>query len=157
LLLLRRYDEAIAQCHNALRKSPNNPQAHAILWEVFHSKRQDDEALEEAKAFYAALELTPIVETMSSGYETGGYPGAMHAAAEILSAISQQVYISPYFIGIPYAAAGETEKALGCLEKGFEIGDPNMPYMAEPIFVDFLGEEPRYQDLLRKMNLSLGK
>jgi TolB-like protein/Tfp pilus assembly protein PilF/predicted Ser/Thr protein kinase len=156
-LLLRRYDEAIAQCRNALRTSPNNPQAHAVLWEVFHSKRQYDEALDGAKAFYAALELTPVVEAMSSGYETGGYPGAMHAAAEILAAISQQVYIGPCFIAFPYAAAGEKEKALECLEKGFEIGDPNMPYMEEPIFADLLGDEPRYQELLRRMNLPSGK
>jgi len=157
LLYLRRYDEAIAQSRNALRTSPNNPQAHAALWIVFHLKRQYDEALDGAKAFYAALELTPVVEAMSSGYETGGYPGAMLAAAEILAAISQQVYIGPCFIAYPYAAAGETEKALEWLEKGFEIRDLNMPYMAEPIFADLLGEEPRYQDLLRKMNLPGGK
>jgi len=155
LYYLRRYDEAIAQSRNALRTSPNNPQAHAVLWLVFHLKRQYDEALDGAKAFYAALELTPVVEAMSSGYETGGYPGAMLAAAETLAAISQQVYIGPCFIAYPYAAAGETEKALEWLEKGFEIGDPNMPYMAEPIFVDLLHNEPRYQDLLRKMNLTV--
>ena len=157
LYILRRYDEAIAQSRNALRTSPNNPQAHACLWLVFHLKRQYDEALDGAKAFYAALELTPVVEAMSSGYETGGYPGAMLAAAETLAAISQQVYIGPCFIAYPYAAAGETEKALEWLEKGFEIGDPNMPYMAEPIFVDLLGDEPRYQDLLHKMNLPTSK
>jgi TolB-like protein/Tfp pilus assembly protein PilF len=157
LYFLRRYDEAIAQSRNALRTSPNNPQAHACLWLVFHLKRQYDEALDGAKAFYAALELTPVVEAMSSGYETGGYPGAMHAAAETLAAISQQVYISPCFIAYPYAAAGETEKALECLEKGFEIRDPNMAYMEEPIFVDLLNDDPRYQGLLRKMNFPVGK
>jgi tetratricopeptide (TPR) repeat protein len=153
LLFLGRYDEAIVQCRNALRTSPNNPQAHAILWEVFHLKRQYDEALDGAKAFYAALELTPVVEAMSSGYETGGYPGAMLAAAETLAAISQQVYIGPCFIAYPYAAAGETEKTLECLEKGFEIGDPNMPYLEEPIFIDLLSDDPSFQDLLRRMNL----
>jgi len=30
-----------------------------------------------------------------------------------------------------------------------------MPYMEEPIFADLLGDEPRYQALLRKMNLSV--
>jgi len=155
LLFLGRYDEAIVQSRNALRTSPNNPQANAVLWETSHLRRQYDDALEEAKAFYAALELTPVVEAMSSGYETGGYPGAMNAAAETLTAISQQVYFAPWFIAYPYAAAGETEKALECLEKAFEIGDPNMPYTGEPIFVDLLSADPRFQDLLRRMNLSV--
>jgi len=153
LYYLRRYDEAIAQSRNAIRTSPNNPQAQACLWLVFHLKRQYDEALDGAKAFYAALELTPVVEAMSSGYETGGYPEAMHAAAETLAEISQQVYIGPCFIAYPYAAAGEAEKALEWLEKGYELGDSNMPYVAEPVFVDLLGEDPHYQDLLCRMNL----
>jgi TolB-like protein/Tfp pilus assembly protein PilF len=157
LLLLRRYDEAIVQARQALRTSPNSPNAHSVLWETFQLKRQFDEAFEEAKAFYAGLELTPVVEAMSNGYETGGYLGAMHAAAEALVAISQQVYIGPWFIAYPYAAAGETEKTLQWLEKGFEIRDPNMPYIIEPIFVDLLGDEPRYQELLQKMNLPVAK
>jgi len=157
LLYLRRYDEAIDQARQSLRTSPNNPYAHGVLWEVFHLKNQYDEALEEAKAFYAALELTPVVEAISSGYETGGYPGAMQAAAETLAAISQQVYVLPSFIASPYAAAGEKAKTLEWLEKGFEIGNPNMPYIGEPIFFDLLDDDPRYQDLLRRMNLPTEK
>ena len=157
LLLLGRYDEAVAQARLALRTAPNNPQALAVLWETSHLRRRYDDALEEAKAFYAALELTPVVEAMSSGYETGGYPGAMNAAAETLAAISLQVYFSPWFIAYLYAAAGETEKTLEWLEKGVEIGDPNMPYTGEPIFVDLLSDDPHFQDLLRRMNLSAGE
>ena len=157
LLFLGRYDEAIVQSRNALRTSPNNPQALAVLWETSHLRRRYDDALEEAKAFFAALELTPVVEAMSSGYETGGYPGAMNAAAETLAAISQQVYFAPWFIAYLYAAAGETEKTLGWLKKGVEIGDPNMPYTGEPIFVDLLSDDPRFQDLLRLMNLPEGQ
>jgi TolB-like protein/Tfp pilus assembly protein PilF len=157
LVHLRRYDEGIVQSRNALRTSPNDPNAHNILWEAFHLKRQYNEAMEEAKAFYAALELTPVVEAMSSGYETDGYSGAMRAAAEILVAFSKQIYVAPMFIAYPYAYAGETEKTLEWLEKAFEIRDPNMPYMGEPIFVDLLSDDPRFQDLLQKMNLPAGK
>jgi len=153
LLYLRRYDEAIAQARRALRTSPNNINAHSVLWEVFHLKGEYDEALKEAEALYAAQELTPVVEAMSSGFEAGGYPGAMRAAADTLAAFSKQVFIGPSFIAYAYAAAGEKEKALELLEKGFQIRDPNMPYMAEPIYVDLLGDEPRFQDLLRRMNL----
>jgi hypothetical protein len=142
-----------AQARQALRTSPNNMNAHAVLWEVLHLMRKYDEALDEARAFYGALELTPVLEAMSHGYEKDGYPGAMRAAADTLAAISQQVYIGPWFIAYPYAAAGETEKTLEWLEKGFEIGDPNMPYIEEPVFVDLLSDEPRYQDLLRRMNM----
>jgi len=155
LVFLGRYDEAIVQCRNALRTSPNDPVAHNILWEALHLKRQYDEALKEVKAFYAAFDLTPVVEAMSSGYETGGYSRAMLAAADTLAAISQQVYVGPFFVAYLYAAAGETEKVLEWLEKGYEIGDPNMPYIVPDhnILQDLLSENPRFQDLLRRMNL----
>jgi hypothetical protein len=50
------------------------------------------------------------------------------------------------------------EKTIDWLEKGIEVGDPNMPYMGVmPFFVDLLGDEPRYQGLLQRMNLPAGK
>ena len=47
------------------------------------------------------------------------------------------------------------DKALNILmERGYKIGDPNMPYIIEPCF-DILRDEPRFHDLLRKMNLPM--
>jgi len=154
LLYLGRLDEAISLFRQALRTSPNDPAAHINLWELSHLKGQYDEALKEAKAFYAGVELTPVVEAMSSGYETGGYPGAMRSAGEALAAIWQQGYFAPTMIAQPYAAAGETEKAMDWVEKAYEIGDPNMPYMGgEGTTQSLLRDDPRFKDLLRRMNL----
>ncbi len=155
LVSLGKYDEAMVQARNTLKTSPNDPIGHWIYWEALHLKRQYDEALEEAKAFYGGFGLTPVVEAMSRGFEANDYAGAMLAAAEVLAAISQQTYIGPFFIAYPYAAAGETEKTLEWLEEGYEIGDPNMPYLGlgHSILHDLLSDDPRFQDLLRKMNL----
>jgi TolB-like protein/predicted Ser/Thr protein kinase len=155
LVSLGKYDEAIAQASNALKTSPNDPIGHMIYWEALHLKREYDEALEEAKAFYGGLGLTPVVDAMSIGYEANGYQGAMLATAETLAAFSQQIYIGPWFIAYPYAAAGEKEKTLEWLEKGYKIGDPNMPYLGlgHSILRDLLDDDPRFQELLRKMNL----
>jgi TolB-like protein/predicted Ser/Thr protein kinase len=155
MIFMGRYDDAVVQGRKALRTSPNDPIAHNILWEALHLKRQYDEALEEAKAFYAALELTPVVEAMSRGYESGGYRGAMRAAGETLAAIFQQgAYFAPFMIAYPYAAAGETEKALEWLAKGIEVRDQNMPYILpdHSILQEALSGDPRFQDLMRRVN-----
>jgi serine/threonine protein kinase len=155
LVSVGKYDEAIVQARNLLRTSPNDPVGHMVYWEALHLKKQYVEALEEAKAFYGGLGLTPVVDAMSSGIETNDYQGTMRAAAEVLAAISQQTFVGPWFIAYPYAAAGETEKTLEWLEKGYEIKDPNMPYLGpdHSILQDLLGDDPRFQDLLRRMNL----
>ena len=157
LVSLGQYDESIALSRKALRTSPNDPIAHSTLWEALHLERKYDEALEEAKAYYAGLDLAPAVEAMSAGFKTGGYQGAMRAAAETLVAISKQVYFGPWMIAYPYAAAGDKEKTLEWLAKGIEIGDLNMPYLGQPhsILRDLFGNDPRFLALLKKMNLPL--
>ncbi len=152
LLHIRRYDDVIVQARNALRTSPNDPVGHYILWAALHMKGMYAEALVEAKAFFAGIGLDVIAEVMAGGYEKDGYSGAMNIAAETLAEFSRTDFIMPFFISTVYAFAGEKEQALKWLERGYEIKDPNMPYMARSNF-DILRDEPRYQDLLRRMNL----
>ena len=157
LLYLGKLDEAVSLFRKALRTSPNDPAAHNNLWELSHLKTRYDEALKAARAFYDGVELTPVVEAMSSGFEAGGYAGAMRSAAEALAAIWQQSYFAPMMIAQPYGAAGEMEKALEWVEKAYEIGDPNLPYLGgEGIVQSLLRDDSRFQELLRKMKLPAG-
>ncbi len=82
---LGRSDEAIFQARSALRTWPDLPPARSILWDELHRKGELDAALQEAKALYAGMGLPQVVEAMSSGYQAGGYSGAMRAAAEALA------------------------------------------------------------------------
>jgi hypothetical protein len=56
-----------------------------------------------------------------------------------------------------YFFAGDKEKTIEWLEKGYEMKDPMMPYIGSPDLFDLLHDDPRYQDLLRRMNLPEGK
>jgi tetratricopeptide (TPR) repeat protein len=153
---LRRYDDVIELCQNALQTSPHDPVGHNGLWGSYYMKGMFEESLESAKAFFTGLDKAPIAEVMAQGYEENGYSGAMRSAAETMEAFAKQTYISPYFIAQMYAYAGDKEKTIECLDKGYEMKDPMMPYIHAFIF-DLLDEDPRYQDLLRRMNLPLGK
>jgi serine/threonine-protein kinase len=153
LLLTGRDDEALAQARHALKISPNDAPANSIRWEVLHMKGRYEEALTAAKAFFTTLGLAPIAELMEQVYKKDGYSEAMSLAGNTLAEFSRETNISPCFISYPYVYAGNKEQALVWLEKGFEIRDPNMPYILEPAIFDLLRDEPRYQDLLQKMNL----
>jgi len=149
---LRRYDDAIERLQNALRTSPNNPVAYNGLWETYYMKGMYEESLKSAKALFTGLDFAEIAEVMAQGYEEDGYSGAMTSAAETMEAFSKQAYVSPYSIAMVYALAGDKEKTIEWLERGYEMRDPMMPYISIFTF-DLLDDDPRYQDLLRRMNL----
>jgi TolB-like protein/predicted Ser/Thr protein kinase len=153
---LRRYDDIIEIYQTAIQTSPNDYVVLNGLCYAYYKKGMYEESLEYAKAFFTGLGFTEIVEAMAQGYEEDGYSGAMRSAAETMAAFAKQTYISPYIIAGMYVFAEDKDNTMEWLEKAYEMRDPNMPYVSNPYF-DFLDDDPRYQDLLRRMNLPIGK
>jgi tetratricopeptide (TPR) repeat protein len=152
-LALRRYDDVIEQCRNVLELSPEDPIGHGNLWESYHMKGMHDEALPEAAAFFTTLGLGELGDTLIERHAEVGYSKAMGFAADALAELSRDTPFPPYFIAFTYAGAGRKDQALDWLERGYEVRDPGMPYLIEPWW-DILRPDPRFQDLLRRMNLS---
>jgi len=66
--------------------------------------------------------------------------------------------ISPIDIAIRYMMVNQPDKALEWIEKGFEIHDPNMPYITSMVYCfDLLFSNPGFIDIIKKMNLPLPK
>jgi TolB-like protein/Flp pilus assembly protein TadD len=146
-----RYDEAIVQWRNLLRTSPQNPMAHGSLSYDLFRKAKYEESLAELNAYYAGDR--EMNEALTQGYAQSGYRGAMIRAADLLAARGRTTYVLPNDIAQLYAIAGEKVQALEWLEKGFEARDPNMPYLDLYPEFETLRSEPRFQALLRRMNL----
>jgi len=152
LLFSRRYDDAIAQLHKALRTNPDFLGAHEKLWTIFEQKRMYEEALAEAKKFRALRGQTEVAEALARGYAEAGYPGAMRRAAERLAARSKLTYVQPTELARLYAHAGQKDRALEWLEKAYEVRDSLLVYLQVDPDWDSLRDDPRFQDLLRRMN-----
>jgi serine/threonine protein kinase/Tfp pilus assembly protein PilF len=150
----RRYDEAIAAAREALRIQPDYPIATNALWLIMHEKKgMEREAFEAAKDFARVSFNDPRIDSaLDEGYTQGGYSEAMKRGAEALIARLPETFCLPGDIAMFYTMAGEKDKALDWLEKGFEIHDPMLPYLGWPCD-DGIRSDPRFQDLLRKMNL----
>ena len=153
LMYARRYDDAISVIRDTLKTSPNDPLALSTLRSAYHMKRMYPEALEAWKASYAARGDQAAGEALDRGFREGGYPMALQRAAETLAARSRTAYVPAWQIGTLYTRAGKKDEALEWLEKAYQAHDPNMPYISvDPIF-DILRDDPRFKDLLRRMNL----
>jgi TolB-like protein/Tfp pilus assembly protein PilF len=153
----RRYDEAIAVFRETLRTAPDNWIALSNLRSAYHHKGMYEEALEIWRKWFDAKDDQEAEEALARGYEEAGYSGALSRVAEMLIARSRTTYVTSWQIGTLYTRAGKNDEALEWLEKAYEEHDGNMPYISiDPIF-NGLRDDPRFQDLLRRMNLPVGK
>jgi len=99
----------------------------------------------------------PVIEdeALTQGYTQSGYQGAMKHAADLLAARARKGYVHSFEIALLYAMAGENDQAFEWLEKSLEDRSPHMPYLDAYIELETLRSYPRFQALLRKMNLPL--
>ena len=152
LLHQRRYDEAITQIRKSL---PEFQTAHWGLWIAFHATQMYEEALVEAKAWLAltAAGVPEAGEALERGYAEAGYPGAMRCAGDKLAERAKVIYVSSHVIAELYGCAGEKEQALEWLARAYDDRDIAMVYVGVSPTWDGVRGDPRFQDLLRRMNL----
>jgi TolB-like protein/tetratricopeptide (TPR) repeat protein/tRNA A-37 threonylcarbamoyl transferase component Bud32 len=153
LFMVRRYDDAIALYRDVLEKSPGNPSALQLLWVALHNAGRHAEALAAAGRWARATGDPAIVQALQRGDSVGGYTGAMEAVARYQAARARTSYVPAWDVAIWYAAAGDNDQAIDWLTRAFRDHNPTMPYLAVHPSFDGLHDDPRFQDLVRRMKL----
>jgi eukaryotic-like serine/threonine-protein kinase len=152
LMYVGRYDEAIQTMQKAAA-SQDFSSVHMGLWCAYHKKEMDGEALQEAKRFFSALHDSEAVDVLEKGYSAGGYRMAVKCAADVLAARSSSTHVSSVRIARLYAHAGENGQALDWLEKAYRGRESPLVHLAVARDWDDLRANPRFQDLLLRLNL----
>lgn len=154
LFLARRYDEATEKLLNAIKLNPDSVGAHFDLGLAYAAKGMYEQGINELRK---AISIRG--ETTSDQI----YLGALYAKAgervkaqEILKRLqTSKEYVSPGELAVLYAALGEREQAFASLEKAYTAHDLQLQYLGvDPLF-DSLRTDPRFQNLLRKVGLSV--
>jgi tetratricopeptide (TPR) repeat protein len=147
-----RYDDALELAQRWRRMEPNNPGAVELMELASYKKGQYEEAFEFGKAQAAMQDGPELEQAMAQGYEEAGYLGGYSRAAEALAALSRAGQVSPHSVALYYILAGQEQEALDWLERGIEERNPNICYVLSSAFSRTLRDEPRFQDLLRRIN-----
>jgi len=153
LKYLRRYDEAIEQFRSALRTAPGSAVALSQLSGTLHLKGMYEESLEVWRSILATRGDREGEEALTRGYKEAGYAGAMRRLAETRAARSRRTGRGTMSVVGLYNRIGENELALDWLERAFEERNANLPSIGVAPGFDSLRDHPRFQDLLRRMNL----
>ena len=137
---------------DSLRIDPDYNFALGNLGDTLYLSGRIEEAMKKLKACYTIVGLHDVAEALEKGVKEGSNEKAFVYMAEALERKFKADYWMPFDIALVFIKAGDKSKALDWLEIGYEKHDPNIPYLCFPLF-DPLREEPRFQEIARKMNL----
>jgi tetratricopeptide (TPR) repeat protein len=155
--LARQYDRAIELYREALKEKPNDAQPHIKLGEAYLAKRMYKEAIAEMQKGVGLdndAERWDRHPMLAYAYAMAGSRDEALKILEEQKRLAKHSYISPYNFAIIYTGLGDMDGAFEWLEKGYEQRTQFVYRLKrEPMF-DSLRSEPRYADLLRKMNLA---
>jgi TolB-like protein len=153
LLFAGRYDQSIEQTRRALELDPNFWWSYQTLGMAYERKKQYPEAI-------AALEKARQVDVNPSSL---GYLGYVYAAAgkkaeaekvlEELKELSRIRYVSPFNLACVYAGLNDKDRAFEWLERAYQERSSFMTLLRSETVVDNLRPDPRFKDLLKRMNL----
>lgn len=151
-------EKALDHLEKIVAINPENPLANNII-EMAAFRCQDyQRAFKVSKyllAFFLEEEAYKKIEII---YEKKGFMEAYEEIALQLELYAETNPIPPTDLAVRNIYVNNLEKAMGWVEKGYEIRDPNMPYIATGINnMDPLFDDPRFIAILEKMNLPLPK
>jgi TolB-like protein/Tfp pilus assembly protein PilF len=149
----RRYDQQIEQFEKTLELDPHFALAHAGLGYAYMYKSINEPAIAELRKGVQLSQHAPIfLAWLGEAYAAGGDSDDAQKILEQLEQISKKRYVSPYHMARICAALGKKDEALRWLETGYrERAAWMVALRIEPRF-DGLRSDPRFQDLVRRMN-----
>jgi len=150
----RRYDEAIEQCQIALDLNPNYPAYHQLS-EVYVSKGLYGDAVSAYQKFLT-LEGASEEEVagLADAYQISGKEGYWRWMLDYWTERAKQEYVPRTSFAVIYAYLGDKDQAMRWLEEGYEEREFLMTALNVAPEWDPLRDDPRFHELLRRMNLA---
>jgi len=148
----QRYDQAIEQCEMALQLDPDSTQATTWLGLSYTAKRMCEPAIAALEKAVRLSQNAPA-PTACLG-EAYAAAGCCDRAQKILQNLLNHQHVPAYFVSRIYAALGQKDEAVSCLETACKEHGEWMPMLKVDPRFDQLRSEPRCRSLLQQMNIA---
>ena len=152
----RDYDRAIEYYKIALEIAPDNEAYNSNIAFAYISNEQYKDAAEAYQKWFRLRKITNADEIFRECFASGKYnkPSLQKYLRNILEESDKTNNpFTPLNKAYFYAYMDEIDSAFVMLEKAFEEKDTELALsMSNPVF-DNLRSDPRFQELLKKMNL----
>ena len=150
----RRYDEAIEQLRRTVELDPNYPVTYWILGLLLRKTGCYELAITEGEKGVKLSGGSPLMRAALA--HTFGAAGRTKEALQMLddlTELAKQKYVAPYFFAGIHIGLGENDRAMEYLEKSYEEHSHWLIYLHIDPSMDGLRDNPRFQDLLRRVGL----
>ena len=148
-----RYDQALDEFEKVLDVDPNFILAQLGVGYTFRAKSMHERAIAAAQRTVELSRSAPtFVGFLGVEYAAAGYRDEAQDILEQLQELSKQRYVTPYLVAQIHASLGERDEALRWLESGYRERAAWMVLLKIDSRFDGLRSDPRFQDLLRRMN-----
>jgi serine/threonine-protein kinase len=150
LYLARRFDEAAASYRRLLELEPNDAWTYNWFIRTLEAQGKEAEAFEWFLRLLDARKQKPeTIARFKTVYQESGWRGILLERAGNPSAeLSNN---SDFRIAGLYASAGEDDKAFEYLEKAYDRREYFVPLLQVEPQLDPIREDPRYNDLVRRV------
>lgn len=153
LYFAHRYADAATELRKCLDLDPNYWPAYYWLAMVYEQQGKFAEAIAAAQKARAIEDkiAAPLAELAHAYAASGRRTEARQALAELV-ARSKRSHVSKYLIAAVYAALGDKNEALARLDQAYAERSWYLGFLKNDPQVDSLRSEPRFQELVRRMN-----
>jgi tetratricopeptide (TPR) repeat protein len=147
----RRYDEAIHEMRKALDLNPEDAYPHLQLSMAYSDKGMHEQAIAEGQKAFEGGRLPQADLWLARALALAG---KRQEARKIIERAlqSKQRYVAPLPLALAYVALGEKNLAFSALERVYVERSIELVYLRVEPGLDPLRSDPRFQDLLRRMN-----
>jgi DNA-binding winged helix-turn-helix (wHTH) protein/TolB-like protein/Tfp pilus assembly protein PilF len=147
----RRYENAILESQKTLELDPNFAVAHMIIGLSYVEEKNYQQGILELQK---ARDNPDSEALLAYAYAVAGKRTQAQEILTQLEKIAKQKYVASFPIAAVYAAFGERDEAFKQLEKAYAERSWAMGMLkVNPVF-DSLRSDPRFSELLRRMNLA---
>ena len=154
LFFAGRSDESLNRLHKTIDLNPNFWLSHLFISGVYTKIGMHAEAAAAAKKAGELSGNAQSVAYRAYALAKGGKLDEAHGLLDELLKLSNQRYVPPYTLAVVYNGLGESGKALDYLEKAFAEKNLLMVFLKVEPKWDNLRSEPRFRDLMNRMNFA---
>jgi tetratricopeptide (TPR) repeat protein len=132
---------------------PNFGLAHCVLGWAYEGKSQYPDAINELETALRLDDSVPVLSALAHAYALAGRQTDAKRVLDQLQERAKKHYVSPFFLATVFVGLNENERALDSLDAAYAHHDWVLLWVNAGHSLDPLRSQPRFVDLLQRLNL----